>query len=89
MGEVVAVFRIMPADGADFDQMKDTVVKAVVKAIGKVDNRRDEPLAFGITAFKITVVMPDDAGGTDKLEQMLAKLPGVGDVQVTDVGRLM
>lgn len=89
MGEVVAVFRIMPADGADFGKMKKAVVDAVVKAIGKVDNQREDPLAFGIVAFKITVVMPDDEGGTDKMEQMLAKLPGVGDVQVTDVGRLM
>jgi len=85
MGEVVAVFRIMPADGADFDTMK----AAVLAAAGKVDNQREEELAFGIKAFKITVVMPDDEGGTDKLEQKLAKVPGVGDVQVTDVGRLM
>ena len=85
MGEVVAVLKLMPADGADFEKLK----AAALAAAGKVDNVEEEPIAFGIKALKLTVVIPDGAGGTEELEQKLAALPEVGDVQVVDLARLM
>ena len=85
MGEVVAVLKLMPADEVDFEKMK----AAALAVAGKVENVAEEPIAFGIKALKLTVVIPDDAGGTESLETALAAVPEVGDVQVVDLARLM
>jgi len=85
MGDVVAVLKLMPAEGTDFDKLKS----AAVAAAGKVDNVVEEPIAFGLKALKLTVVIPDSEGGTEKLEEKLKALPEVGDVQVVDLARLM
>ena len=85
MGDVVAVLKLMPAEGTDFEKLKE----AATAAAGKVDNVAEEPIAFGIKALKLTVVIPDSEGGTEKLEGKLKALPEVGDVQVVDLARLM
>ena len=85
MGDVVAVIKLMPAEGTEFDQLKE----AATAAAGKVDKVEEEPIAFGLKALKLTVVIPDSEGGTEKLEEKLNALPEVGDVQVVDLARLM
>lgn len=85
VGEVVAVLKLMPSEGTEFEVFKS----AAVAAAGKVDNIEEEPIAFGIKALKLTVVIPDDQGGTEELEKKLASLPEIGDVQVVDLARLM
>ena len=85
MGDVVAVLKLMPAEDVEFDKLKE----AAVAVAGKVDKVEEEPIAFGIKALKLTVVVPDSEGGTEKLEEKLNALPEVGDVQVVDLARLM
>ncbi len=85
MGEVVAVLKIMPAEDTDFEAMKN----AAVAVAGKVENTEEEPIAFGIKALKLTVVIDDGQGGTEELENKLKALPEVGDVQVIDLARLL
>lgn len=75
----------MPAEDIEFEKLKE----AAVAAAGKVDKVEEEPIAFGIKALKLTVVVPDSEGGTEKLEQKLNALPEVGDVQVVDLARLL
>ncbi len=85
MGEVVCVLRIMPQEVDQFDQM----VEDVKKIAGKLENQRIEEIAFGLKAYKITIIVDDSAGGTEELEKKLAELPTVADVQVTDMARLL
>ena len=85
MGDVVAVLQLMPAEDTEFEKLKD----AALAVAGKVDKVEEEPIAFGIKALKLTVVVPDGEGGTQSLEEKLAALPEVGDVQVVDLARLL
>ena len=85
MGDVVAVIKLMPAEDTEFEKLK----AAAIAVAGKVDKVEEEPIAFGIKALKLTVVIPDSEGGTEKLEETLNALPEVGDVQVVDLARLM
>ncbi len=83
MGEVVAVMRIMPEDPEKFEIMKEKVASAV-----KAEKIEEEPIAFGLKALKVTVVVKDEEGGTEAVEKKLAEIPEVSDVKVIDLGRL-
>ena len=50
---------------------------------------KEEPIAFGLKALNIQVSMPEFmAGGTQPVEDILSKLPGVQRVEVGIVTRL-
>ncbi len=84
MGEVVAVIKVMPESPDVFDKMKSEIEKQV-----KAEKFEEEPIAFGLKALKITVVVKDEEGGTEAIENKLRAIPGVSDVQVVDLGRLL
>jgi len=85
MGEVAVTVRLMP-ESADVDLER---LEAEVRAKVKVHSVGREPIAFGLEALRIVAVVPDAAGGTDPLEEALSSIPGVGNVQVVDVRRLL
>ncbi|RLI98367.1 MAG: elongation factor 1-beta, partial [Candidatus Aenigmatarchaeota archaeon] len=53
MGDVIAVFRILPGSPDGFDN-----VKSAVEALGPT-RLEEEPLAFGLKAIKVTFIVPD------------------------------
>lgn len=85
MGEVVVTLRLMP-ESAEADL---GLIEAEVRKLIKVHSIKREPIAFGLEALELLVVIPDSAGGTEPLERKLAEIPGVGNVQVLDVRRLL
>lgn len=85
MGEVAVVVRLMP-ESADVDLKR---IEAEVRARVRAHAVEQEPIAFGLKALRVVAVVPDAAGGTDPLERALASIPGVGNVQVMDVRRLL
>src|SRR5947199_156284 len=46
---------------------------------------KEQPVAFGLKAILAIAVVGDAEGGSDRLEQSLAALPGVGSVETVDV----
>jgi len=85
LGEVAVTIRLMP-ESADVDLDR---LEAEVRAKTKVHSIAREPIAFGLEALRIIAVVPDAAGGTDPLEEALSSIPGVGNVQVIDVRRVL
>lgn len=83
MGEVAVVIKVMPESPDAFDGMKSAVENAI-----KAEKIEEEPIAFGLKALKVTVVVTDGEGGTEAIEEKLKTLPGVSDVQVVALGRL-
>ncbi len=83
MGEVVAVIKLMPEEPDKFEIMKEKVTNAI-----KAEKVEEEPIAFGLKALKVTVVVKDEEGGTEAVEKKLRDIPEVSDVQVVDLGRL-
>ena len=85
MAEVAVTVLLMPESSeVDLDR-----VERDAKAKVKIHSAEREPIAFGLKALKIIAVVPDAAGGTDPLEELLSSIPGVGNVQVVDVRRLL
>lgn len=85
MGEVAVTLRLMP-EGTEVDLSK---LEAAVRERVKVYSVSKEPIAFGLEALKIVAVIEDAAGGTEPLENKLSSLPGVGNVQVINLTRLL
>lgn len=83
MGTVAVTFRVMPEDAeADLEGIK---TRARVALGGSIRDVREEPVAFGLNALVIVAVVSDAAGGSDRLEESLAAIPGVGSVETVDV----
>ena len=89
MGEVVAVIKIMP-DGVDVDleKLKEDL-SAAVPAGTDLNGIAEDPIAFGLVALMVTVVVGDAEGGTEPAEKAFAEVPNVESVQVAEIGRLL
>ena len=89
MGEVAAQIQIMP-NGPDVD-LKDlnTRIESKVAQYGRIHNCEVQPIAFGLKALLITVIVEDKEGGTDAIEASLSVIDEVESVQVVAVTRML
>lgn len=88
MGKVAAAIKVMPDDkDADLDELQERLEQALPEG-AKINGFDREDVAFGLTALIPTVIVPDEAGGTEAVEEAFFELDGVESVSVEDVGRL-
>lgn len=88
MGEVAITYRIMPeSTDLDIKELGDRVMEAA-KKIAKVQGMQDKPIAFGLTAILIRVIIEDKEGGPDEIEGALSGITGVQSVEAIDMTRL-
>lgn len=85
MADVAVTVKLMP-DSAEVDLGK---LEAAVREKVKVHSVKREPIAFGLEALVLITIVPDAEGGTENLEKTLANIPGVGNVQVVGLTRLL
>lgn len=89
MGEVLATIRVMPEDPEiDLEQMKQDIQASIPEG-AEFHKIEEEPIAFGLVALDVMVIVDDAEGGTEQIEENLAKINGVSNITVTDIGRLM
>lgn len=85
---VAARLRIMPDNvDVDLEGVKGKVGE-LAGEYGKLDSAEVKPIAFGLTAIEATVLLADDQGGLDQLEEKIKKIEGVADVELLEAGRL-
>ena len=88
MGKVAAMMKVMPeGPEEDIDALQDRLENALPEGakISRVDR---EDVAFGLVALFPTVVIPDEAGGTDAVEDAFGSVEAVESVDVDEVGRI-
>ena len=88
MGKVAAKKKVMPqSPEIDLDDLQERLENALPESakISRVDR---EDVAFGLIALFPTVVIPDEAGGTDTVEEAFSGVEGVESVAVDQVGRI-
>jgi elongation factor 1-beta len=89
MGEVVATIKLMPeSPDVDLKKMKEEVEKSIPSE-AELHKIEEEPIAFGLVALQVMVVVGDAEGGTEKVEENLSQVEGVSSVEVVDIRRLM
>ncbi len=85
MGKVMAVIKVMP-DSVDQDVNKIMDgLKAALPKSAEVKGMQVKPIAFGLKAIIVAVVVSDTEGGTEPVEAAFAKVPGVESVTVDSV----
>lgn len=86
MGRVAVTFRILP-EGTDVDyhELEGSVRSALGPLVRDVVLR---PIAFGLKALETTVVVDDAAGESDRVEERLRGVAGVGEVETLGVSLL-
>ncbi|MEJ8543295.1 elongation factor 1-beta [Methanothermobacter wolfeii] len=89
MGEVVATIKLMPeSPEVDLEALKKEV-RARIPEGTELHRIDEEPIAFGLVALNVMVVVDDAEGGTEAAEENLAGIEGISNIEVTDVRRLM
>jgi elongation factor 1-beta len=89
MGEVVATIKLMPeSPEEDLVKIKEKVEKSIPSE-AELHKIEEEPIAFGLVALLVMVVVSDAEGGTEKIEENLSKIEGVASIKVVDIRRLI
>jgi elongation factor 1-beta len=88
MGDVAAKIKVMPqSPEVDLDELEDRLEAALPEG-AEIRGYQREDVAFGLVALLPTVIVPDDAGGTEAVEDAFRDVEGVESVDVDSVGRL-
>jgi len=83
MRSVAVTLKVMPDSlEVDIEALKASVRKALEPAFRSL---REQSVAFGLRAILAIAVVDDASGGSERLEEALAALPGVGSVETVDV----
>lgn len=89
MGEVVATIKLMPeSPDMDMDKVK-AEIKNLIPEDTELHSIEEEPIAFGLVALNVMVVVDDAEGGTEQVEENLSNIDEIASLEVVDVRRLM
>ena len=88
MGKVAAGIKVMPqSPEIDLDDLEARLEESLPEG-AKINGFDRDDVAFGLVALLPTVIVPDEAGGTEAVEEAFTEVEGVESVSVEDVGRL-
>ena len=88
MGKVAAKIKVMPnSPDIDLDALQERLEESLPEG-AKINGVERDDVAFGLVALYPTVIVPDDSGGTDAVEEAFTGVDGVESVSVENVGRI-
>ena len=88
MGKVAAKMKVMPnSPEVDLDDLQERLEDSLPEG-AKINGFERDDVAFGLVALLPTVIVPDDAGGTEAVEEAFSDVEGVESVAVENVGRI-
>ena len=89
MGRVAMTYKLNPDSEveANIDEIVETI-KTFASEVYEVQSVETKPLAFGLQFVQVHVVMEDGPGLSDKFEEMMGELTGVGEIEVLSMGLL-
>ncbi len=82
---MIVVFKVMPADESTNISNLESKIKSKID-VKKIEK---EPIAFGLVALKVTTLVMDTEGVVDEIEKELSDIEGVGEVEVTEISRVL
>lgn len=85
MGNVYLKYRIMPEDVSQDPQTFIPYVEEIVKKYGKIHGLKVLPVAFGLKALVVEIIVPDAGGIVDRIEEELKNIPKVSQIDCEQV----
>ena len=87
MGKIVIAFKIFPSESSvDLNLLKEKITKEL-SDIASIQRFAEEPIAFGLSALVVNMVLPEEEGILDKTEKKLTDMEEVGQIQTLGVNR--
>lgn len=88
MGKVAAKLKVMPqSPEIDLNDLQERLEQSLPEG-AKINGFERDDVAFGLVALLPTVIVPDDAGGTEAVEESFSSVDDVESVEVENVGRI-
>ncbi len=88
MGEVGLQYRILP-EGLEVDLDKlERDIKAALPSGAGLRAAEKRPVAFGLKALHVLIVLDDKKGGAEQVETAIAGVAGVQSVEIVEMGLL-
>ena len=79
MGNVIVALKIMPdSPETDLENIKAEISKKM-----KIQDSKIEPIAFGLKALKILVIVPDKQ--SNNIEDQIREIKGISEVETESV----
>ena len=90
MAQVIVTIKLMPENAeTDLKHLENEANVKIQMFGGRIGKVEEEPIAFGLRALKIIFIMDESKGSTQPLEDELAKIKGVINVDVMEVRRAL
>ena len=88
MGKIIIVYRIFPSESTvDLEVLKEKITKQLAD-IASIKRFAEEPIAFGLCALKVNMVLDEKEGIADETEKRMSVIKGVGQIQTLGLTRL-
>ena len=88
MGKIVIAYKILPSESTvDLEVLKEKIKKQL-SGIASIQRFAEEPIAFGLCALKVNMVLPEKDGILDETEKRMTGIKEVGQIQTLGVTRL-
>lgn len=88
MGKVATQVKVMPTSPeVDLEDLESRLAASLPEG-AELNDTAHEDVAFGLTALIAMVVVPDDAGGTEAVEEAFAGVDDVESVSIENITRL-
>ena len=91
MAKVIITMKIMPeSPETSLKGLKGQIKEKVNSFTGKGEMKfKEDPIGFGLVALNVIFVMDEKGESTDKLEEDLKDIDGIGSVEITDMRRAL
>jgi len=83
MGDVIFVYRILPKGPESLEGLKARLQEL------KPIRLEEEPIGFGLSAIKMTIMVPDEGGKQEELENRMRKIEELESFEVETFTRAM
>lgn len=88
MGKIVIAYKIFPSESSvDLNLLKEKITKELSE-IASIQRFAEEPIAFGLSALVVNMVLPETEGILDETEKKLTDMEEVSQIQTLGVNRL-
>ncbi|MCS7093756.1 MAG: elongation factor 1-beta [Candidatus Aenigmarchaeota archaeon] len=85
MAKVVLTLKVFPSDvSVDLKELK----KRIEEKLGSI-TIKEEPIAFGLTSLILNILIEDKEGEVERIENLLKKINGVGELEVIELTRAL
>ena len=88
MGDIVISFKIFPSEASiDLTLLREKI-KRQLPRFASVHGFAEEPVAFGLSALIVHIILPEDrSGGLDEVERHLTKMKEISQIESIMVRR--